>query len=50
MGAIIEARKGQVWFPNFRVEDAITSHGRVAVDHSMEFRLINFCLTAWRSN
>lgn len=39
MVAIIDARTGQVWFPNFRLEDAVTSAGRIALDHSTEFRL-----------
>ncbi len=39
MGAIIDARTGEVWFPKFRVEDAFTSEGRIAIHHSTEFQI-----------
>ena len=39
MGAIIDARTGEVWFPKFRVEDAFTSDGRTAVHHSTDFQI-----------
>jgi hypothetical protein len=39
IGAIIDSRTGEVWFPKFRVEDAFTSEGRIAVHHSTDFRI-----------
>ena len=38
-GAVVDARSGRVWFPRFRVEDALEHDGRVSVDHSVDFRL-----------
>ena len=37
-GAIIDALTGQVWFPNFVIEDVI-EQGRIVVDHTTEFHL-----------
>jgi hypothetical protein len=39
MGAIIDVRTGQVWFPKFRVEDFVDASGKVALHHSSGFRL-----------
>jgi len=33
--AIIDARTGQVWFPNLRVEDLITAQGKVTLHHGV---------------
>ena len=38
-GAIIDARTGHVWFPKFRVEDAVASSGRIAVHHATDFHV-----------
>jgi len=38
-GAIIDALTGQVWFPTFRIEDAVPSDGRRSVHHSTDFQI-----------
>ena len=38
-GAVVDARSGRVWFPRFRVEDALERDGRISVHHSVDFRL-----------